>query len=204
MKKVSIVIAAFRGELMDRVFESINKQTYKDFEIIIVCDDSNSVRFWWKDKKAKEDIPDNICFIDIGKNQGNWGLQARNIGAMCASFDRIAFLDDDCEWETETYLENMLKAEEETGKIPYSNLRIRGKRPGSTHDVIKHTFLRSNKIDLGNPLYRKEFFKKYGYFDNSKNRIGFDWDYIQKIKEGEGEDAFVWVDENYIFWHHRY
>ena len=126
MKGISIVIAAFRGELMDRVFESINKQTYKDFEVIIVCDDSNSVRLWWKDNGIN--LPENVWFIDIGKNQGNYGLQARNVGVMCSSFQRLVFLDDDNEWETENYLETLVKAEEETGKIPYSCLRIRGKR----------------------------------------------------------------------------
>ena len=202
MKGISIVIAAFRGELMDRVFESINKQTYKDFEVIIVCDDSNSVRLWWKDNGIN--LPENVWFIDIGKNQGNYGLQARNVGVMCSSFQRLVFLDDDNEWETENYLETLVKAEEETGKIPYSCLRIRGKRQGSTHNRERKTALASNNIDLGNLFYRKVIFKKYGYFDNSKNRIIFDWDLIKKIKDGEGEESFVRVDENLIFWHHRY
>ena len=199
---VSIITAAFRGELMDRVWESIKKQTHKNWEWIIVCDDSNSVRFWWKDNGIN--LPENVWFIDIGKNQGNYGLQARNVGAMCSNFDRICFLDDDNEWETESYLSSLIKAEVETGKIPYSCLRIRGKRQDSTHDRIRQTSLASNNIDLGNLFYRKEFFKKYGYFDNSKNRIIFDWDFIKNVKDGEGAESFVRVDENLIFWHHRY
>lgn len=199
---ISIITAAFRGETMDRVWESIKKQTHKNWEWIIVCDYSSSVRSWWKD--ANINFPENVWFIDIGKNQGNYGLQARNVGAMCSNFNRICFLDDDNEWETETYLENLVKTESETGKIPYSCLRVRGKKQGSTHDRIRKTCLASNNIDLGNLFYRKEFFKKYGYFDNSRNRIIFDWDFIKKIKDGEGEDSFVRIDENLVFWHHRY
>lgn len=198
--KITIITASIRGELLDRVWDSIRKQTHKDWEWILVNDDSNSVRYWWKEQTFLE----NVWLIDIGKNQGNYGLQARNVGVMCSSSNRIVFLDDDNEWETETYLENLIKAEESTGKIPHSNLRIRGKREGSTHDRIRKTGLSSNNIDLGNLLYRKEFFKKYGYFDNSENRIIFDWDFIKRIKEGEGEDAFIRVEESLIFWHHRY
>ena len=199
-KSITIITASIRGELLDRVWDSIKKQTHKDWEWIIVNDNSNSVRFWLKEQA----LPDNVWTIDLGKNQGHYGLEARNVGAMCSSFDRVVFLDDDNEWETETYLENLIKAEEETGKIPHSNLRIRGKKPNSIHDRTRQTGLSSNNIDLGNLLYRKEFFKKYGYFDNSKNRIVFDWDFIKKIKKGEGEENFIRVNENLIFWHHRY
>lgn len=197
---ISIITAAVRGELLDRVLASIEKQTYKDWEWIIVNDDSNSVRFWLKNKV----LPNNAWVIDIGRNQGDYGLQARNVGIMCSNHSRIVFLDDDNEWETEKYLENLVRTERKTGRTPFTNLRIRGKKPGSTHDVIKRTMFLSNKIDLGNILYKKEFFLKYGYFDNSKNRITFDWDFIRNLVEKEGEDSFVKVEENLVFWHHRY
>jgi len=202
---ISIITAGYSAKYLDGTWESIKKQTHKDWEFILVCDNSDDVRSWYKEKKDSGEFEGyDVWFIDIGKNQGRYGLVARNVGATCASYNHIAFLDDDNEFEEDDYLEAMVNAERETGKIPFSKLHLIGKKPDSTYDRYKDTALARHNIDLGNPLYRKEFFLKYGYFSDAQNKIMFDFDLIEKIKNGEGEENFIKVDRNLFFRHKRY
>jgi hypothetical protein len=53
-------------------------------------------------------------------------------------------------------------------------------------------------------LYRKELISKYGLLDDSKYAIVFDGEYIDRIREGEGEEAFIKVDRCLRFYHKRY
>lgn len=202
---VSIITAAFRTEYIGGTWESLKKQTYKKWEWIVVNDNSSEIFAWYKEKKESGEFEGyDVWFIDIGKRQGRYGLVARNLGAMSASYNNIIFLDDDNNFEGETYLESVMNAKKETGRIPFTNLHLVGKKKGSTYDRIKRTHPSRNHVDLGNILYSKKLFLKYGYFDDSNFAIVFDGELIDKIRDGEGEDAFVKVEENLLFRHKRY
>jgi len=202
---ISIITAAFSDVYMNFVWDSIKRQTFTKWEWIFVVDGSDSVRKWYSDNQQKGEFKDkDVWMIDIGKSRGRYGLVARNVGAQCASYDRIVFLDDDNHFEESSYLEALVDAEKTTGKIPYTKLHIVGKRPGSTVDRYKDTHLQRHHIDLGNIFYRKEFFIKYGYFDDSENRIMFDADLIHSIRDGEGEGNFIKINRHLYFRHKRY
>ncbi len=202
---VSIVTAAFSYKYLDGVWESIKKQTCKNWEWIIVIDGSKEVSEWYnRNRKSGEFEGYDIWVITIDKNQGRFGLVARNVGAMCASYNWIQFLDDDNEFEESEYLEELKNTIKNTGKIPYTKLHLLGKKPGSTYDRYKDTSLGRHHIDLGNPIYRKDLFLKYRGFDDSQNKIMFDFDLIQRIMEGEGSDKFIQVDKHLLFRHKRY
>jgi len=202
---VSIITAAYSATYLNKVWESIKKQTYKDWEWIVVIDGSHNVIKWFSDMAIKDEFKGyNVWRIIIDENQGRFGLVSRNVGAMCASFQKILFLDDDNEWDEDDYIEEMFRVCVETGKVPYTKLHIVGKKPGSTVDRHKETSLSRHHIDLGNMLYRKEYFIKTGYFNDRKNRIMFDWDKIEDIVNLVGEKNFIQVDRNLLFRHKRY
>jgi len=187
---------------MDRVWESVKRQTFSDWEWIIVNDGSDDVCRWYNEKKQEFDKK-NIWKIDIGRNRGRFGLYARNVGSMCASNKFIAFLDNDNEWEAD-HLESLAKKYIETGKTPYCWMHIKGKKEGSTHDKIKKTHFGKQGIDLGCILWTKDLFESYGYFKDD-SQVTFDWNCIARVYYNKGPNQFICTENpSLIFWHKRY
>lgn len=93
MPIVSVVIPTRnRAGLLERAVKSVEKQTYKDLEIIVV-DDSSSDNTQSVIESLKTE---NLRYIRLEKQSG--GAVARNTGIKAAGGRFIAFLDDDDEW----------------------------------------------------------------------------------------------------------
>ena len=198
---ISIVTAAFSAKYLDSVWDGIKRQTFKEWEWVFVIDGSAEAEEWYN----KQDFTGyNVWKIKIDKNQKRYGLVSRNVGAMCASYNWILFNDDDNHLEEDDYIEEIVRVYHETGKYPYTRLHIVGKKPGSTVDRYKDTSLSRTHIDLGNLLYRKEWFLRTGYFSDEKNHIVFDADKIEDIVNLIGVDNFIKVDRHLYFRHKRY
>lgn len=201
---ITVVTAAFNEKHMDRLVESIKRQTLQPTEWIIVNDGSKEISEWLEYHEADVgDLPGITWPIDIAKNRGHFGLYARNIGAMAASHKHIIFLDDDNEWEAD-HLESLANLEKKTGKVPYCWMHIKGKKDGSEVDRIKKTGFARQGIDLGCILWRKELFEQYGYF-RPDAQVTFDWNCIARINFGYGPHNFACTENpSLIFWHKRY
>ena len=110
-KTVSVVIPSFdRYEFLLNAIESINNQTYKIDEIIIVNDGSTQQEYY------KNNFQENVNLIHIDRsNTPNWGGSrpaVRNYGIELSNCDYVAFLDDDDYWlpqKTEMQITQMEK-----------------------------------------------------------------------------------------------
>src|SRR5262249_55117741 len=93
MPKVSVIIPTHnRAEFLRSAITSVLKQTFQDFEIVIIDDAS-------KDHTREVIANFNDTRIKVIYNQVNKGdAGARNIGVMNSNCEYIAFLDDDDEW----------------------------------------------------------------------------------------------------------
>ena len=93
MPKISVVIPTHnRPDLLKRAVESVLKQTFQDFEIIVVSDGPND-----QNKVIIEKFADpRIRYFEHPFNKG--APAARNTGIKNSSGEFIAFLDDDDEW----------------------------------------------------------------------------------------------------------
>ena len=92
MIKFSIIVPLYNKELSIRTtIESILKQTYPHFELIIINDGSTD-----RSLEIAEQFTDNrISIVDVP----NGGVSnARNIGISKASYDYLTFLDADDLW----------------------------------------------------------------------------------------------------------
>lgn len=113
---VSVVISTYeRAGYLDRALASVQAQTYKNYEIIIVHDgpapeDVVAVCSKWHDKFAENAT--TLTLVSLDENSG-YQCVPKNTGTWLARGDYIAYLDDDNEWLPE-HLEALV-AEIEAG-----------------------------------------------------------------------------------------
>ncbi|MCW8966769.1 MAG: glycosyltransferase family 2 protein, partial [Candidatus Pacearchaeota archaeon] len=99
MTKLSIVIPVYNEEkYIGKCLESLNKQTYKNFEIIIIDDGSTD--------KTVEIIKKFDVHLIKGKHKGT--AFSRNLGAKSAKGEILIFIDADMTFDKD-YLKNLIK-----------------------------------------------------------------------------------------------
>ena len=177
--KVSIIIAVFNEEkYISRCLESLAKQSYKDFEIIVIDDGSTD-----NTKKIVDSFCDDKIKYVYRENSGG-ASQPKNTGIKTAKGEYIAILDDDDEWLPEK-LEKQIAFLKKHPEIDVIGCDYFIKKELSSFSLNKGTeFLQEYKIpeykdlfkrmlvtdDMGPGsimVYRKEVFEKVGLFDDN-------------------------------------
>lgn len=102
---ISCIVPVFNGEkYLAEAIESILKQTYKPFEIIIVDDGSTDGTARVADRYVKQ--------IRYLKQPNTGPAAARNLGILAAVGEFVAFLDADDFWHTEKLQRQMVRFHE--------------------------------------------------------------------------------------------
>ena len=124
MAKISIIIPVYNSEkYIRRCLNSILNQTFQDFEIILIDDNSkdNSLKIVSEIEKTHKDK------IKILKNAKNVGARAsRNKGLKIASGEYITFIDKELE-EQLNFL-SIVNCLQRTRDILYSNIPYQKKK----------------------------------------------------------------------------
>lgn len=101
---ISIIMLTYNREcLVSRAIESILRQTYRDFEFIIIDNGSTDASGQIAERYAAQDKRIRV----IHRERGNIGA-GRNTGLDAARGEYIAFIDDD-DWAEPDFLEFLLK-----------------------------------------------------------------------------------------------
>lgn len=110
MPKVSIIIPAYNAvAYLPETLESVFKQTFTDFEVLIIDDGSSDGTVEWASQ-----IADSRVKLISQTNQGS--SVARNTGITAAQGEYIALLDADDIWE-QTKLEKQVRFLEENPSV---------------------------------------------------------------------------------------
>lgn len=112
---VSVIVPTYnREKQIERALRSIFRQTYKNYEIIVIDDGSTD-----QTQEIVSRMKDaRIQYIRSEHNQG--AAHARNVGIQASKYDYIAFLDSDDEWhpdKLEKQMRKILTASREVGMI---------------------------------------------------------------------------------------
>lgn len=185
MPQISVIIPAYNCEKTIRqTIESVLKQTFTDFELIVINDGSQD---------ATLDIISSIKDPRIKiYSYPNAGVSAsRDRGVTQASGEFIAFLDADDLW-TPNKLESQLKLLQdnplfavayswtdyidESGQLLYtgSHITLNG-------DIYQHILVHNFIENGSNALIRKEALSEVGNFDKSLLGFGEDWDFLIRL-----------------------
>ncbi len=178
MLTVSVVVPTYNtiAYLPDAI-DSILRQTFEDFEILLVNDGSTDVTDQW----AKKLVDPRIRYI----HQENQGLSAaRNTGINLAQGRYIALLDADDLWES-TKLEKQVAYLEENPEVGmvHSWVSFMDGEGRSTGRIWKTyaegmalpRLLHRNDVAVLSVLVRRECFTSVGAFDPSLRSLE-DWD----------------------------
>ena len=118
MSKVSAIITTRnRAALLKRAIESVQNQTYKDMECIVVDDDSTD-----NTREICNQYP--VQYIYIPKEESHGGNYARNLGIKASKGKYCAFLDDDDYW-LPTKIEKQVQLIEDKGcEMVYCGMKV--------------------------------------------------------------------------------
>lgn len=180
MLKVSVIIPAYNAMVyLPETMKSVLKQTYDDFEVIVVNDGSSDQTEQWVSQ-----ITDPRVRLICQRNQGS--SAARNTGINQARGEYIAFLDADDLWEP-TKLEKQvhcLEQDPEAGLV-YTWTALIDEKGESRGKVIANyaegnvwkTLIECNILECGStPMIRRCCFESVGVFDINLGSLCDDWE----------------------------
>jgi glycosyltransferase involved in cell wall biosynthesis len=185
MTRVSVIIPAYNAmNYLAETLESVLKQTFTNFEVLIINDGSSDNIVEWA-----SEIQDARVRLICQDNQGLAG--ARNTGIWCSKGEYLAFLDADDIWEP-TKLEKQVKCLNENADIGLvscwiSHVDENGNIVGFTNvpkftgtDLKRELFTFNNILCGSTPILRRSCFEKVGFFERSL-KSAEDWDMWLRI-----------------------
>lgn len=184
---VSVVITAYnRSVFLRDTLESIQNQTYRNIEILVIDDGSLPEEAEKNNQLCKEF---SKCTYYYKSNTGQ--PDSRNYGIKRSKGEFIAFCDDDDLWvldKLEKQIEILNKNIEfglVTGSVEY--ISENGNKTGviKSHDQNNHGYVFSNFLIKNQtasiiPLVRRDVFDKVGCFDPNFI-IGEDWEFWRRV-----------------------
>lgn len=200
---VSIILPTHnRSELITRAIKSIQNQTYDNWELIIIDDNSQDAT----ESVVKEYLMDDrIKYYKLKENHG--GAFTRNFGMSLVKGEYIAFLDDDDEWfpfKIDKQLE-VLKNNSDVCIVSCWHLSIDGKRVTKVHF---ETEIELNDLMIENWLGSFSFcMTKREYIsgisiDNSLKACQ-DWDLWLKIMIKTGLKSYIFPEYLVNYYVHK-
>ena len=188
MCKVSVIVPAYNSQAyIDKSIRSIQNQSLKDWELIIIDDCSKDNTLEICKDKAKEDK--RIIVIELEKNGGP--SKARNHGIEIAKGEYIAFVDSDDTVEVD-FLEKLVQiAEEDDCDVVWCNYKevmpdavIERKHGLVCNKILDSKYAMSlffvpqtGLSSLWNKLYRSVFITNNKLRINEDRYHGEDWEF---------------------------
>lgn len=185
MPKVSVVIPAYNAmAYLPETIANVLKQTYTDFEVVVVNDGSSDNIEEWITQVGDS----RVKLI----SQANLGLAgARNTGIRKSQGEYLAFLDADDLWESTKLAKQVevLDSHPEVGLV-YTWVAYVDEQGNSTGRVVKNhqegdvwrELTKGNLIECGSvPMVRRQCFEKCGVFDSNLGSFVEDWDMWLRI-----------------------
>jgi len=199
--KVSVIVCSYNGaKTLERCLESLKEVDYPDYEVILVDDGSKDNT---QEIAARHPWVRNI-------RQENKGLSvARNVGAMAAEGEVIAYTDSDCMADPDWlyFLVGTLISGDYAGvggpniSPPAENWvqACVAAAPGGPSHVLL-TDLVAEHIPGCNMAFYKWAFERVGGFDPEYRKAGDDVDFCWRLQQ---EGQVIAFSPSAIVWHYR-
>jgi glycosyltransferase involved in cell wall biosynthesis len=182
---VSVIIPTYNRLLtLAELMESLTRQTYQNFEVIIVNDAGEKVD---RVKEAYSNL--DIHVINLEKNSGH--VHSRNAGIEQAKGELIMLMDDD-DLLVPEHLERMLSAMGDYDLV-FADVEIVHFETENRVRFPKERFLFAYELDLEamrsfstfvstGCIYRKAIHERIGLFDPGVHNY-WDWDFFLRVSD---------------------
>lgn len=193
MPQVSVILPTYNGttRFVEEALDSILKQTFRDFELIVVDDASTDDTMGF----VQTLIPSNQATQYVSRPVNGGAAVARNHGARLAQGEFLAFLDQDDYWHP-TFLTELLEVFAQhpatVGVVHADHWRVdvnrqRTKyvsayRPSSRRYHLEHFLCHGHVFSIEDALYRTAVFREIGGFDEEL-RYAEDTDLIIRLNQ---------------------
>ena len=182
---VSVIVPVYNvGDFISECVKSIQKQTFGQWEVILVDDGSSDHSADVIKKLVEQD--DRLRLI----SQANGGVsKARNTGILNARGEYLAFLDGDDMWEP-NFLEELLAAitmhEVDMAYCGYTHLYTGGMKRKFSYPYVSGFILPDvingkTQIHVGAMLVKKSLIDQLGLFFTEGCLVGQDQEFIWKL-----------------------
>ncbi|MER2152809.1 MAG: ATP-grasp fold amidoligase family protein [Solibacillus sp.] len=179
---VSIIVPTFnRAQLVKEAISSVLNQTYRNFEIIVIDDNStdNTAELISKINDGR------IYYFRLNKNQG--APAARNLGLKKASGQLIAFLDSDDQWVSKKLEKQiaLFEREQQIGLV-YTGIKFINSQferilvPKVRGDISKSILKKNYVGPTSSVVIKKALIDEVGGFDVTLPSCQ-DWDLFIRI-----------------------
>lgn len=201
---ISIVIPSYNSaQFIDRLMDSLFSQTYKNWEAIIV--DNNSIDDTIKSVEKYKDPRIKIYQI----SNGGIIAKSRNFGINKSNGEWIAFLDSD-DWWKPNKLEVSSKYFNKNIDLIYHKLLIAydknniSKKSLYSRNIFKNTFkqllVHGNFIPNSSVLVKASLLKKIGLIAENINLVGAeDYNYLLRITKETDKIKFLSKNLGYYY-----
>ncbi|MFA5038111.1 MAG: glycosyltransferase [Candidatus Omnitrophota bacterium] len=197
MSKVSVIIPTYNcAKFLPDALDSVLKQTFQDFEIIVV-DDGSTDNTRGLIKSYMDKHPGKINYV----YQENMGLAcARNTAIRHSKGEYIAILDADDMFMPNRLEEEIQAFERNPGiGVVHANISWLSEEGGVlstpkrnkkvlSGNIFNAIFLRDAHVSISTILVKKECFDKAGLFDENLTRLGC-----------EDRDMWLRISQHYPF-----
>ncbi len=173
----SVIMATYnRAFCVCEAIDSLLRQTYQNFELVVVDDGSvDNTREVLEGRYGKELAAGRIKYVKVE----NGGVcKARNIGLRHVSNEWIAYLDSDnevCPFFLETFARAIVL--NPSSKNFYAKLICRNARRQEGREFNLEDLIKANYIDLGVYVHHRDLIAEAGPFDENMTRL-VDWELI--------------------------
>lgn len=185
--KISVIVSTYnRRKKLEKAIKSILKQTFQDYEIIIVDDVStdDTEQYCRKLEKKYEGV---IRYIKLKEHWGRHG-RPKNVGIKEAKSSLIAYLDDDNEYLMD-HLQALYNDLMRTGAdFVYGDRWVineeekNKKAKGISSDLNTNLLKTRNYIDTSDFLCKKEVLLKVGGWDEYLPKFA-DWNLFVRLSK---------------------
>lgn len=194
---VSVILPVFRRpDTIESAIESVQAQTYGNWELIVVDDGSDDATAEHVERLAAADAR-----ITLLRRPHEGAGSARNAGLRAANGDVVAFIDADNAWRSR-HLDVALAVllDDDAPSSVHDGVRMVGANNESEASADQVSYrgedgtladlLAGNFIDLNALVTRREVVDAVGPFD-SRLRRWIDWEWILRIARAFGVPRYI-------------